>query len=78
MLRSDFVNNFSHEFKTPIVSIYGFARLLLAGKCAVKGKQRNILSIIEQESGRLATMATNVLNMTKIENQSILTDVTEV
>ena len=28
MLRSDFVNNFSHEFKTPIVSIRGFAKIL--------------------------------------------------
>ena len=28
MLRSDFINNFSHEFKTPIVSIAGFAKLL--------------------------------------------------
>ena len=31
MLRSDFVNNFSHEFKTPIVSLRGFARLLQRG-----------------------------------------------
>ena len=76
MLRSDFVNNFSHEFKTPIVSIYGFARLLLRGNVDEK-ETKEYLSIIEQESGRLATMATNVLNMTKIENQSILTDVTE-
>ena len=30
MLRSDFINNFSHEFKTPIVSIKGFAELLKA------------------------------------------------
>ena len=28
MLRSDFVNNFSHEFKTPIVSVRGFAKML--------------------------------------------------
>ena len=28
MLRSDFINNFSHEFKTPIVSVLGFAKLL--------------------------------------------------
>ena len=28
MFRSDFINNFSHEFKTPIVSILGFAKLL--------------------------------------------------
>ena len=31
ILRSDFVNNFSHEFKTPIVSIAGFAKLLRRG-----------------------------------------------
>lgn len=31
MLRSDFINNFSHEFKTPIVSIAGFAKLLRCG-----------------------------------------------
>lgn len=28
MLRGDFINNFSHEFKTPIVSIAGFAEIL--------------------------------------------------
>ncbi len=28
MLRSDFINNFSHEFKTPISSIQGFAEML--------------------------------------------------
>jgi len=31
MLRSDFINNFSHEFKTPMVSILGFSRLLKKG-----------------------------------------------
>ncbi len=76
LLRADFVNNFSHEFKTPIVSIYGFAKLLQRGHLDEEQK-KEYLSIIEQESGRLADMATNVLNMTKVENQNILTDVTE-
>lgn len=76
MLRSDFVNNFSHEFKTPIVSIYGFAKLLQRGRLE-DGQAREYISIIEQESGRLADMATNVLNMTKVENQTILTNVRE-
>lgn len=76
MLRSDFINGFSHEFKTPIVSILGFARLLNRG--GVPEEQRaEYLEIIEEESARLAAMATNVLNMTKIENQNILTGVTE-
>ncbi len=76
MLRSDFVNNFSHEFKTPIVSIYGFARLLCRGNLEAE-QTREYLSIIEQESGRLAEMATNVLDMTRVENQTILSGVKE-
>lgn len=74
VLRNDFVNNFSHEFKTPIVSIYGFAKLLKKGNLAEEQKKEYI-EIIEQESARLSTMATNVLNLTKYENQTILTDV---
>ena len=76
MLRSDFVNNFSHEFKTPIVSIAGFAKLLKRGNLSAQ-QQMEYLDIIEEESLRLSYMATNVLNLTKVENQTILTDVTE-
>jgi signal transduction histidine kinase len=76
MLRSDFINNFSHEFKTPIVSIAGFAKLLRRGNLTEKEKDE-YLAIIETESLRLSQMATNVLNLTKVENQTILTDVTE-
>lgn len=75
MLRSDFINNFSHEFKTPIVSIAGFAGLLKQGNLS-REEQLEYLDIIESESHRLAQMATNVLDMTKVENQTILTDVT--
>ena len=76
MLRGDFINNFSHEFKTPIVSIAGFAKLLRRGNLSEKEK-KEYLSVIEEESMRLSYMATNVLNLTRVENQSILTNVTE-
>lgn len=76
MLRSDFINNFSHEFKTPIVSIAGFAKLLKRGNLTEEQKSQYI-DIIEEESLRLSTMATNVLNTTRFENQTILTDITE-
>lgn len=76
MLRSDFINNFSHEFKTPIVSITGFAKLLRKGNLPEE-KKEEYLRIIETESLRLSQMATNVLNLTKVENHTILTDVTE-
>ena len=75
MLRSDFINNFSHEFKTPIVSIAGFAKLLKRGNLTDEQKSEYI-DIIEEESMRLSYMANNVLNLTKVENQTILTDVT--
>lgn len=75
LLRSDFVNNFSHEFKTPIVSIAGFARLLKRGDLTEE-QQQEYLTAIEEESMRLSVMATNVLSLTKVENQTILSDIT--
>ncbi len=76
LLRSDFVNNFSHEFKTPIVSIAGFARLLQRGQLSEE-QQKEYLAAISEESIRLANMATNVLNLSKLEKQTILSDVSE-
>lgn len=75
LLRSDFVNNFSHEFKTPIVSIAGFAKLLRYGDLTDEERDE-YLTVIEDESMRLADMATNALNISRVENQTILTDVT--
>ncbi len=73
ILRSDFVNNFSHEFKTPIVSIQGFAKMLRHGDLSEE-ERKEYLDTIISESERLANLATNVLNFSKIENQTILTD----
>lgn len=73
MLRNDFVNNFSHEFKTPIVSIRGFAKMLKRND--LTHQERNeYLNIIITESERLSELSTNVLNLSKVEQQSILTD----
>ncbi len=74
MLRSDFINDFSHEFKTPIVSIAGFAKLLKEGDLT-DAERDEYIGIIEEESLRLASMAANVLELTRVESQSILTDV---
>ena len=76
LLRQDFINNFSHEFKTPIVSIAGFAKLLQRADLDEAQRKEYIDAIVE-ESVRLSDMATNVLKLTKVENQSILTGVTE-
>ena len=74
ILRSDFVNNFSHEFKTPITSILGFTKLLKKGALTEEQRQE-YLEIIEEEASRLVVMSKNVLDMTKFENQNILTNI---
>ncbi len=76
MLRNEFINNFSHEFKTPIVSIAGFAKLLRRGNLTDEEKDE-YLAVIEEESLRLSDMANNVLSLTRVENQTILTDISE-
>ena len=76
MFRNDFINNFSHEFKTPIVSIRGFARQLQSGRLTEEQKKEYI-DIIVEESERLSTMSQNVLLLTKLENQSIVSEKTE-
>jgi signal transduction histidine kinase len=74
-LRSDFVRNFSHEFKTPITSISGFAKLLQEGDISDEEKQE-YLNIIVQESERLVHLSTNVLNLSKIESTEIISEKT--
>lgn len=73
MLRNDFVSNFSHEIKTPIVSIRGFAKALKWDDLSSE-ERTEYLDIIISESERLSELSTNVLYLSKLENQSILTN----
>ena len=73
VLRTDFINNFSHEFKTPIISIKGFAEILKDDNLP-KDERNEYLDIIIEESKRLSTLSNNVLNLSKIENVAILKD----
>lgn len=72
-LRSDFVNNFSHEFKTPIVSIRGFAKLLRENSLT-EAERREYLDIIIAESERLSALSAHVLNLSKYENMEIVAE----
>ncbi len=76
MFRGDFINTFSHEFKTPIVSIRGFARQLKDGGLTEQQREEYI-DIIISESERLANMASNILLLSKLENQQFIGDKTE-
>lgn len=67
-LSKEFMNNVSHEFKTPIASIQGFANLLKDKDLSEKDKEEYIDIIIE-ESGRLANLSNNIQQLSKLENK---------
>lgn len=69
IMRNDFVSNFSHELKTPIVSINGFAELLMADNVNEE-ERREYAAIIYQESSRLLNLAKNTLLLSKLEGQA--------
>lgn len=71
LLRTDFINNFSHEFRTPIVSIRGFAKILKYNELT-DSERTEYLDIIINESTRLSALANNVLNLSKVESQNTL------
>lgn len=60
LFRNDFINNFSHEFKTPIVSIRGFAKRLENDELTEE-QRREYIHIIFDESERLSRMSENIL-----------------
>lgn len=76
IFRNDFINNFSHEFKTPIVSIRGFAKELQFSDLSDEQRQE-YAKIIAEESDRLAKLSISVLELSKLENQQIVSDKTE-
>lgn len=72
-LRSDFINDFSHEFKTPINSINGFANLLLEVELPEEDRNQ-YLKIIADESARLAKLAEETMMMSRLDNQQHIPD----
>lgn len=76
MLRSDFVNDFAHEIKTPIVSISGLISLM-KNENLDDEKRKRYLEIMEEEANRLTHMTSSTLYLSKIEKQAILTNTTK-
>lgn len=70
-LQKDFISNVSHEFKTPIASIQGFATLLQSPELD-EDSRREYIDIIVKESRRLSRLSQNLLKLSKLENQQRL------
>lgn len=68
-LRTDFVANASHELKTPLTSIKGFAELLAGGMVSDQEKQKLYLQRIVSESDRLLNIINDILRLSKAESK---------
>lgn len=69
-LRREFVANVSHELKTPITSIKGFAETLLDGAKNDEQTLNEFLKIISKESDRIETLVFDLLDLSHVEQQT--------
>ncbi len=70
-MRSEFVANVSHELKTPITAVKGFAETLLGGAVNDPETARSFLQIIFDESDRLNRLIGDILELSKIESRRV-------
>jgi len=68
-IHKDFVSNVSHEFKTPITSIKGFAKLIKDGLS--DDQLQEYSDIIVNESERLSLLSSNLLRLSELNSKSI-------
>ena len=66
-VRRDFVANVSHEFKTPLTAIQGFAETLLAGAIDDAQNRGRFLEIILEHARRLARLTDDLLKLSKMD-----------
>ena len=67
-LQKDFISSISHEFRTPIASIRGFARLLQMPGLDENARQEYV-GMIAQESDRLSRLSDTLLRLSALERQ---------
>jgi two-component system phosphate regulon sensor histidine kinase PhoR len=69
-MRREFVANVSHELKTPLTAIQGYAETLAAGGVSPE-KQRTFLGVILRHGKRLGALIEDILQLSRIESQKL-------
>ena len=70
-MQLDFVGNVSHELKTPVTAISGFAETLLAGAKDDPQTLDQFLHIIYDESSRLTQLITDILTLSRPDSGQV-------
>lgn len=76
-LQKEFINNVSHEIKTPVSSIEGFAKFL-KDKNLTDEEREEYANIIIEEAKRLENLTGKILKLSKLNNQEIITNKQEI
>ncbi|MGU3981112.1 two-component system histidine kinase PnpS [Listeria monocytogenes] len=74
-VRSEFVTNVSHELKTPVTALKGFAETLLDGAMYDEVLLKKFLTIIKEESDRLHRLIMDILALSRIEQNPVAENV---
>lgn len=78
LMRKDFVANVSHELKTPITSIKGFAETLLENNMRNEQQNNEFLHIIYEESHRMQLLIEDLLTLSRLEREDFSLKLNEV
>ena len=70
ILGNDFIDNVSHEFKTPLSAMQGYATLLQDVDCTEEERKEYLAAIIDAVRV-LSSLSSNILELSKLEAQSI-------
>lgn len=76
-MRKDFMSNVSHEIKTPIAAITGFTEILLDGSID-ENERQEYLKVINKESMRISRLCENMLHMSRLDSQVIVSSMQKI
>ncbi|MEI5906686.1 HAMP domain-containing sensor histidine kinase [Bacillus spongiae] len=76
--RREFFANISHELKTPITYLEGYAKILREDLVSSKEEQEQYLRIIEDESKRLSRLVSDLFELSKLEEGKLQVEFHEV
>lgn len=71
--KQQFVDNFAHELKSPLTSIYGFAEYVSMARVPDEEKEE-CMRFIMDESNRMLEMAYNLMDLSEIRNKEVNKD----
>lgn len=77
-LKTDFISNVSHEFRTPLTSICMAVGLLLEGKANINEDQSELLTIIKEDSDKLDNLVGELLDLSKMKSGKIEMEISDI